>query len=323
MQFGSTTIATPLEDSAQFDPEWRNAFALAWVDDPAAKLDPEFASFKRDPWIREQVAYIRAVRGGHTLTKEQRLYRQAANWYQGSRTTDVKFKIEPLLLTPASFDTIALDIGGGMIEPQAFKIYERLYFNARTADWKMSDACQLRTYLASPNGIIDKDSQPEAVWKMIAANNGYDAIVSMWMWGDAHGLSDSNPSYIFQKLHQQVQGQLWESVYRGNVSNFDKVALYGKMVDRERMERETKAGNIVGLEGLQAMQTFLGYTQPQLILAAKTVDQCAETTAAVRDRLLQQRSLGSQDVVDHGVDKGIEGLNGMIASGFKQKRGKE
>lgn len=320
MQFGSTTITTPFDNPPQYDPDWRNAFATAVLDYPKAKLDSEYVVYKNDPWIKKQISYLQAVRNKHHLTKEQQAYRLASLWFQGNRSSDVKYRLEPLLLTPIGFDIISLDIGGGQVDPSVFKIYERLYFSVRLESGKQNESCQLRQYFAMPQGQPGDDTPNETLWRVVGALMGYDTLVSMWLWNNAHGLANKANDYMLEELWRIAQSLLFLDVFAHRVDNRALPQLLGSFTDQTRMRRET--GN-VGVQGLETSKTLMAYlyaASPHIIGAAKDTDREQLMTSAIRDRLAAQRNVSMQDVVDRGVDIGEEGLNKQIAEHFKPKQ---
>ena len=58
MQYGSTEIITPMDNPVQFDPHWRSAFAVASLEFPDFKIEPEFIEYKDDERIRRRADYL-------------------------------------------------------------------------------------------------------------------------------------------------------------------------------------------------------------------------------------------------------------------------
>lgn len=319
MQFGNATIITPLDNPVQYDPDWRNSFAVAALDYPDAKIDSEFQCYRKDEHIQRHIAYLKAARNDRTLTPDQKLYRLASTWYQGTRSADTKFKIEPLLLTPVSFDIISLDIGGGVVDPEVFKVYERLYFNVRLDDGKMHPSCQLRTYFATPDGPPGPTTPVETVWRAVGANLGYDALASMWLWSDAHGLGNKGPEYLLQELWRVAQATVMGDIYSRRVDHLNLSMLMGRITDHERMRRETAATGGEATDTLKVMLGMLAMTKPELIAAAKDTDEEVVLTASIRNRIAAQRNISTQSLEDRGALAGAEGLTKLIGDNFKKQ----
>lgn len=320
MQFGNATIITPADNPVQYDPDWRSTFAAAMIDYPAARLDHEYLVYKKDEYIRKHAEYIRASREGRVLSKEQKHYRLASTWFQGNRPSDAKFKIEPLLLTPVGFDIISLDIGGGVVDPEVFKVYERLYFNVRLDGGKMHPSCQLRTFFATPDGPPGPLTPVETVWKAVGANLGYDALASMWLWSDAHGITNKGPEYLLQELWRVAQATVMSDIYSRRVDHLNLSMLMGRITDHERMRRELAGASTEGTDTLKVMLGILAMTKPDLISAAKDTDEEVVLTQAIRSRLAAQKQIDTQGLADRGSELGAEAVNELIGGHFKKEK---
>ena len=317
MQFGNSTITTPFDNPVQYDPDWRNAFALASIDYPDERLPPEYEDYRRDPWIKKQIAYLKVAKAGRRLSPDQHNLRLASLWSQGSRSSDAKSRIEPLLLTPMSFDVIALDIGGGLVDEMAFRAYEKLYFNIRLPNGKQNESCQLRQYFALPSGIMDHKTPHVELWKMVGGLMGYDTLVSMWLWTGAHGLSAQSRDYMIDEMWRVAQANLFLDIFAKRVSNESLSKLLGSFTNQTRMIRETGGSGTVALETSKTLMTFLQMTAPEIIGAARVVDKQKDVvTQNIKDRLAAQKNVSMQDVVDRGVDAGEDALNRRMKEQF-------
>lgn len=317
MQFGDSTITTPYDNPVQYDPDWRNSFALALLDYPNERLPQEYEHYKRDPWIRKQITYIKAARSGRRLSNDDNNLRLASLWFQGSRPSDVKSRIEPLLLTPISFDVISLDIGGGNVPVEAFKAYEKLYFNIRLDNGGQNESCQLRQYFALPSGVKLSKASDTELWRMVGALMGYDTLVSMWLWSGAHGLTNQSRDYMMDEMWRVAQSNLFLDIFAGRVNTESLSKLLGAFTNQTRMVRETNSTTSVGLETSKTLLAFLQMTAPEIINSAKTVDASKDVvTKQIRDRLAAQKNVSMQDVVDRGVDIGEDALNQKMREQF-------
>ena len=320
MIYGNTEIVTPDDNPVQFAPDWRNLFAIASLDYPRERVAPEYAHYRDDPWVRAQIQYLKAVRGGRQLTREQKAMRLASIWYQGNRPSDVKFKLEPLLLTPATFDTISLDIGGGDVDPEVFRAYERVYFNVRTDAGQMHRSCQLRSYFATPDGPPGPTTPSEVVWRAVGAHLGYDALASMWLWSDAHGLSGQGPEVILQDLWRVAQSTIFVDIYCRRMNHEDLGGMMSRLTEHERMRADTSRKDGQGTETLKAMLQMLALTKPDIISAAKEVDEEQALTASIQARIASQLNITQGAILDRGLEAGEDGLNKLIAGNFKPQK---
>lgn len=309
MLYGNTSIITPRDNPVQYDAAWRAAFAAAVLDYPDARIEAEFLPYKRDPWIQRQVEYLRSVRGNRPLTKDQKALRIASTWFQGNRPSDVKFKLEPLLLTAVGFDIISLDIGGGEVDDDVFKAYERLFFNVRKDDGTMHPSCQLRTYFSLPDGQLGPGTPDEVIWRVVAANSGYDALVSMWLWNDAHGLLQTDPGYMLRETWRAAQAQMHHDIIGRRVGHMHMTMLMDKITAHERMRHECGGSVDQETEMLKVALNLLSLTQPHMVSSAKTVDEAAQITAAVQNKLLAESAVAKTAVADAGVAIGKDAFN--------------
>ena len=320
MQLGNTTIHTPADNPVQYDPAWRSVLAASWADFPSERWDLDYLEYKKDPWVQAQYNYLRAVRDGKRLTKEQKALKLASTWYQGNRATDVKFKLEPLLLTPASFEIITMDIGGGSVDQDVFRAYERLYFNARMDNGEMHKSCHLRTFFAMPDGNVNEDTPNEMMWRVVASSLGYGAVVSMWLWSGAHGLRNLSQDFLILETWRAAQALLIRRMASQQISNFDLTQILKVYVEHERMRKETASSDTLGTQSIGALAGVLAMTAPVILNAAKEVDKLPELTAAVQARIAAQRNINMTGVIDAGVDRGKDGLDQMIDAEFKDRK---
>lgn len=319
MEIGNITIVTPMDNPCQYDPSWRNDIAMALVDFPNEKLDPEYVIYKNDPWIKRQVTYLKAVKSGKALTKDQHNLRLANIWYQGSRLSDTRYRLEPLLLTATNFNVISLDIGGGNIPVDAFKAYERLYFNIRLDDGSLNKSCQLRQYFALPTGELDKDTPPEQLWKMVGALMGYDTLVNIWLWTDAHGKVKDSQDFMLDEMWRVAQSSLFMNIFANKVGNESMAKLLASFTAQTKMLRDEKESGQSGLDTTRTLMAILYKSSPEIISAAKDVDALPTMTEAIRARIAAQRAIGSQQIEDAGKEVGEDALNAKLAEHFKSK----
>lgn len=327
MQLGSTTVVTPQDNPCQYDPDWRNSLAMALVDDPGLRLDFEYVDYKDDPWVKKQVEYLKLVKRSYTkpgytlkLTEDQKCLRLASIWNQGTRPSDVKFRIEPLLLTAVSLEAIRLDIGGEDIPLEAFKAYEKLYFNIRTDDFRLNKSCQLRQYFALPDGQFDQDTPVELVWKMVGALMGYDTLVNIWLWTDAHGLTHNSQDHMLDEMWRVAQSRLFLNMFRNTVGNESMAKLLSAFTAQSKLLQDSKAAGGQSLDTTKALMAILYKSSPKIISVAKDVDTVSATTQVIRERLALQQAIGKTKIDDAGKEVGNRILQGQIENKFKETK---
>jgi hypothetical protein len=320
VEYGSESIVTPIDNPVQFDPDWRNAIATAAVDYPRAKVDPLYQEYLRDPWIRQQIDYLKLVRSGRALSKKHSVLRLASTWYQGSNVSDVKMRIEPLLLTAAGYDVIAEDIGGGSVSNDVFETYEKLYFNVRDDVGQLSRSCQLRQYFALPEGQIANNTPPEKLWKMVGALMGYDTLVTMWLWGDASGLTARSSEYMLNEMWRVAQSRLFMHIFSDRVGHESLAKLLSAFTGQAKMLHDSASGTGQVFDTARTLMALLANTRPAVIGAAAVVDSVPDLTAAIRAKLAAQKTISGTEIEDKGMEEGAAALDAAIAKHFSNEK---
>lgn len=320
MEYGSVNIVTPIDNPVQFDPDWRNAIATAAVDYPKVRVDPMYRAYMHDPWIVRHIDYLKLRRAGRALSKRNEPSRLASTWYQGSRVSDVKMRIEPLLLTPVSYDIIAQDIGGGDTMRDAFEAYEKLYFNIRDNNGQLSKSCQLRQYFSLPEGQFGHDTPPEKLWKMVGALMGYDTLMRMWLWGDASGLTNRSEEYMLNEMWRVAQSRLFMHIFSDRVGHESLAKLLSAFTGQAKMLHDSASGTGQVFDTARVLMALLANTRPTIIGAAAVVDSVSDITAAIRAKLAAQKTISATEIVDKGIEEGAAELDAAIAKHFKEEK---
>ena len=327
MQLGSTTVVSPLDNPCQYDPDWRNSLAMALVDHPGLKLDFEYLEYKDDPWVKKQVEYLKLVKRSYTntgytlkLNDDQKCLRLASIWSQGTRASDVRFRLDPLLLTAVSLEAIRLDIGGDDIPLEAFKAYEKLYFNIRTDDFRLNKSCQLRQYFALPDGELDNDTPTEVVWKMVGALMGYDTLVNIWLWTDAHGLTHGTQDHMLDEMWRVAQSRLFLNMFRNNVGNESMAKLLSAFTSQSKLLQDAKENGGQSLDTTKTLMAILYKSSPKIISVAKDVDTISATTQVIKERLALQQAIGKTKIEDAGKGAEASIIQGHISERFKDTK---
>lgn len=307
-----TEIVTPLDNPCQFDPDWRAAVAIAIHE--GCRIPRDYREYKKDIWIRRQVRYLdgRKFHGRKDL-------KLAEAWYRGERASDVRNRLEPLLLTAVDIETIALDIGGGAVPLDAFKAYERIYFNIRDDKGMLNGSCQLRSHFAFRGEETELAKLPPAqrqvaTWKLVGALLGYDTLVGMWLWGDAHGLHDRSQEHMLSEMWRVAQSRLLMNVFADRVGHESLAKLLGTITAQTKMLHEDMSSGQTGLDMAKTLMALLYKSRPVVLSSAKSVDELPDMTAAIKARLNAQRAISSSanQLVDAGAEVGEAALTEQI-----------
>ena len=299
MQFGNRTIILPADDPCDFDPSWRADLAGLLADNKGAKFPSLYKACVNDKYVQKYATYLRAVKAGKNLTDAQLDMHRARGWYENESPSGVRFRLEPLLLTGATMDTIMLDISGGMMTVEPFKMYEKLFFNIRDDEWRLSKSCQLRQAFAMPNGDDMHDASPQEIWKAIAALMGYDVLMHVWMW-DGHGMSTKGADFLLDETWRAAQSRLFMSVFSDRVGNNnlgDILAAYTSQFKMLRDVREVDAG---GSDTTKALMSVLYKAAPKMVGISRDVDAMSGETLAIQARISSQLAIEKKAIEDRG-----------------------
>ena len=303
----------------QFDSSWRHGVAKAMGDYPSWMCT--VPNIKADPWVQGLADYLVQCRklGGPDNVLDKRLwpYRYIMAWHSGGNLSQLRFRLEALLLTGAPFDVISMDLSGGELPASIFQLYEKIFFNVRTKDGRLHESSFIRMNAALPGGmVLDQNTPEDALWKYIAIRFGYTGLV--WYWGmpDPHGKRD-NDTMILDELWRAAQALLMDSVLRGTINNFDLNHNLGQYIDYQRMRHEigktSGKDNQAEMVLLQVLQKFA----PKMLAASTELDKQHERTAAIRSRLAAQENVAQQVIPDFGKDVGLVGIDNFLKQHFK------
>jgi len=320
MEYGGDNIVTPLDNPVQFEPNWRHSIALAAVDYPRAKVDPMYQEYLRDPWIRKEIEYVKLARAGRAMSNKYSAFRIASTWWQGSNVSDVKMRIEPLLLTAVGYDVIAEDIGGGGVPREVFETYEKIYFNIRDNDGRLSRSCQLRQFFALPEGQLGRDAPLEKLWKMVGALMGYDTLVQAWLWGDASGLTARSSEYMLNEMWRVAQSRLFMHIFSDRVGHESLAKLLGAFTAQAKMLHDSASGTGQQFDTARTLMALLANTRPTVIGAAAVVDSVPDLTASIRAKLAAQKTISNTEIEDIGIEEGAAALDAAIAKHFSDEK---
>ena len=319
MQIGNLTIILPIDDPCAYEPSWRNLLARAIIDlRPSIKsVDALYKPYFQDRFVQKYVKYLRSESAGKPLSLEQSYMRIARMWYDNASPSGVRFRLEPLLLTGATMETIMLDISGGTVPVDVFKFYEKMFFNIRDDEYRLSKSCQLRQSFATPNGDDLHDSDSPEIWKAIAALMGYDVLMHVWMWKDAHGLSTKGSEFLLDETWRAAQSRLFMSVFSDNVGHKSLGDILSAYTSQFKMLKETKSDSGSDNDTTKALMAVLYRTSPRMVSIAHDVDAMDAQTAAIQSRITSQLAIEKQQIEDKGKQVSDGVVNEQIMAAFR------
>lgn len=302
MQIGSLTIILPIDDPCAYEPSWRHLLARAILDlhPRMSQIDGMYRPYFKDKHVQKYVKYLQAESEHHVLTEEQCYMRLALSWYENSLPSSVRFRLEPLLLTDATLETIMLDISGGTVPVEAFRLYERLFFNIRDDNGHLTKSIQLRQAFALPNGDDLQDASPQEVWRAIAALMGYDVLMHVWMWKDAHGLSGKGMDFLIEETWKAAQSRMFVSVFSDRVGHKSLADVLSSYTAQFKMLRDQHMAGSDDSDTTKALMAVLYHTSPKMVSLTQDSAAMAEETAAIQSRISSQLAISKQKIADKG-----------------------
>jgi len=303
VQIGNLTIVLPVDDPCAYEPSWRDSLAKAIIDlhPRLSSVDSLYRPYFQDKYVQDYVKYLKAESSGKVLSGSQSMMRIARMWYDNPSPSGVRFRLEPLLLTGATMETIMLDISGGTVPVEVFTLYEKLFFNIRDDEGRLSKSCQLRQAFAMPNGDDLHDADSPEIWKAIAALMGYDVLMHVWMWKDAHGLSTKGTEFLLDETWRAAQSRLFMSVFADRVGHKSLGDILSAYTSQFKMLREQKMTSDEANDTTRALMAVLYKTSPRMIAVAQDVDSLSAETAAIQSRITSQLAIEKQKIDDKGA----------------------
>ena len=303
MQYENLTIITPIDDPCAYDPDWRHKIAqfIIIAHRPSPKsIDAIYRPYLTDKWILKYCKTLRRMSTNKPLNEEQCCIRMARQWFENPSPAGVRFRLEPLLLTGATMETILLDISGGTVPKEAFTFYEKLFFNIRDEEGRLSKSCQLRQSFALPNGDDMAEASPQEVWKAIACLMGYDVLMHVWMWQDAHGLSTKGAEFLLDETWRAAQSRLFFSVFTDRVGHKSLADILSTYTNQFKTLKDYNQASTGGNDTTKALMAVLYQTSPKMVSMAKDVDALQAQTAEIQARISSQLAIEKQKIEDKG-----------------------
>ncbi len=282
-------ILTPLDDPTQFSPTWRAEIAFALRDRPRYKLPKPYDVYNEDKYIRDYITFIRRVGSKSNMGPVMVTpIGYAYNWYNQESIVDTRYKLEPLLLTQAPYGTIDKVLSGGSLGEEPYKTYEKLFFNIRDDEGKLSKSCHLRMWFALPNesdALNTGELEPQKLWRLVGAQGGYSALCKLWVWYDAPDVDGLDEKNMSKESWWMLQSIALNRMTRGAIKNFDLVNLIGKYTDSERLRVDSARGDSTSDQMALMALELLKLASPKVLEISRTIDQ----TAAINAKLDEKR----------------------------------
>lgn len=317
MQLGGTTVVTPYDNPIQYSPDWRNVVATTVVAQPKLKLP---VSLRDDKWIKMQVDFLKSYDPDKRTLKKHEGLSLAFSWAQDKNNESaLKYKLEPLLLTELTFGDITVILGGGVVNHEVFRLYEKIYFNIRDDEGAVHKSHHLRQYFALPHGGLNKNSSDTDIWRSVAVSAGHEVLLALWSWEYEGVTRDAINEYLTNEVLASSQSALLVDILSKRVNHFNLAAVIRSVTEHSRLQKESADANLDSAkEGtLNTLMGVLSAMAPKIYTSGDDEEKNREMTEAVQNRIAAQRNISAQQVEDKGKEASKDVIGKAISDQFK------
>jgi len=313
MELFDTHVTTPQDDAYPPDANWRHTVAVAWADHPG--WVPEHKKIREDKWVVQYREFlVRLNKLGDKAVRDPKWcsFRRATAWHGGQNVNEIRFRIEPLLLTGATFPLIAEDLAGDSLSPMDIETYCRLFFDMRNEDGTLTRSCYMRAYNALPDDNRFTAGTPDdVIWRTAGMYLGYGGLIYMWRWPVEKDKLDDD-MFLSDEMLRAAQAHQMENILRGQISNFDLNTLIGHSVAYQRLKHDTGEKSSSKEEGMSMTASLVELLKPHMAPVAKTVDERETETLAMQNKLSADKAVAQQNVLDAGTAAGEAKINEIL-----------
>ena len=155
---------------------------------------------------------------------------------------------------------------------------------------------------------------------MVGALMGYDTLVTMWLWGDASGLTARSNEYMLNEMWRVAQSRLFMHIFSDRVGHESLAKLLSAFTSPAKMLHESANGTGQAFDTARTLMARRANTRPTVIGAAAVVDSVPDLTAQIRAKLQAQRQISNTEIDDKGIEEGAAELDAAIAKHFKDEK---
>lgn len=329
MWLGNTHIITPDECKALYNRAWRHEIAKVLND---SKTDPQDipGPVRRDPYVRDQLRYL--ATDGQSPVSSRQIF-DFVNAIYDRTVNSIRARLEALLLTKASFTAIAGDLD---LSEDIIQLYERLFFNVRDAEWKMSLGVCPR-FMIALDGALEPDSSTttESFWCLVGVRFGAGGLAGVWGWPTSHcGDEDPFEGSIEEAIESAQAPTILKKVLTNIIDVKSSVELFASnrmailkkeetrikwaelKLQKDREDREAAKKTVVDQVGV--VQDMLSSHQPKRI-EVKYSDADKE---AMNLKLAEKAKAGTKavsTVSKASKDKAIASLDAELQERIKEQ----
>lgn len=299
---------------------------------------PEYRSLVLDPWVLRLVKYMDDDSKGLGAETRNIPFRLAMRWCEEPDSESaMRKKLDALLLTEIGIDIITLDLTGEPSAQPAIEAYEKLYFNCRDENFKVSRSLQLRMKFAMPwgplkaflhkweeldkEGFCKQDGRPIAkdsdVWRAIGATMGYEPLIYVWRWEKiAHGLNDTSLSHMMDVALRASVSRLISELFTGYIAHEDAARMLASYTAHMKYITDSNSGGGDGLEIEEAFMAVLGAAAPKMRELVEGGSGMI-TGNEIRARIDSQLAIQKTEIYDAGKSVSDEIIDAQISNAIE------
>jgi len=297
-------IITPNECQALYSQSWRHETAKC-LNDSKAGIRSLPMGVRRDSLVRNQLKYLSS--GGAAPISSRQVF-DIVNTVYDRTVGNLRCWLEALFLTKVSLEAIAADTG---LSLEAVILYEKVFYNVRGADGNIPAPVGRRMNFALDGMLeINKDSPPDALWRMYAVRYGAGALAREWGWtGSRCGAEDTEGIPFERALEESLAPALLKRVHFGQVENkslvdltaailsgkvkMEEVRIKWEEVKIAQMKEEREQGKKGAINELGVISDMLHPFQPKRIEVQYNDDDKAEINRKLAEKAKAGVKVGS------------------------------
>lgn len=306
---------------------------------PPFYRNAKYRQYATDKWIKAYVLMKNEEFAGEPPSQSSAAMMLASRWYEEPDCyANHRHRLEPMLLTEASLDTITLDLTGRASMLPAIQAYERLYFNCREDDGTLSRSIQLLQRMATPYGplktflhkweefdyddggrqYVRGDGRPLAtdvdIWKALAFHMGYEPLMYLWGWeGKAHGMSHNTMEHMLGVAWKASISHALKDIFIGEVRHEDLAKLLSAYTMHTKFLSDDKRDGGGGdNDTMTALMALLSVAAPKMRVLEKGSAGMIDNNE-IQSRIAAQQAIDKQHIQDAGKQVAIDVIDAQIS----------
>jgi hypothetical protein len=298
MNIGGHEIVLREESPVSYDVAWRYHIAQILADGKSGcRLPAEVAA---DPYIGNLVRHLRG--GGRGRRSSNLYFARLCAW---NADDSVRIALEAFLLTEATYETIAAEMGD--VKPEEIRDFGAVFFDVRDDKGCLISPTMLRLRFCL-NPDEGAGAGIAALWRKAALSGGYRLVQLLWGNFAASGrpVEQADPEEIVDLLvEQEIAGR----VLSGGMGTRDLIQMRSAGIARQKLRFDMGDGSAARGEGWEFARKLLEATAPK---PPGSIAPAAEQVHASAQRRSAEGGIAKQEVVDLGPAAGVERMRQLL-----------